>query len=175
MDNLFSVWLVPEEKDKEYLDKIIKNLANEYSSPIFIPHLTLLPNNVNMRIDELKIAIEQSFQNIKPFKIKTERVNQSEAFFKTVFIEFKLEEVLKNLFIEFSQNKFGKDLSTFKPHLSLIYKTLPEEEKLKIIKDLDIKNEFTINSVYVTSPKEGDQDFNDVNGWRIIYQKQLND
>ncbi len=170
MDNLFSVWLVPEEKDKEYLDKIIKRLAGKYSSPIFIPHLTLLPN-AEININELKTAIEQVFQSVRPFKIKTERLNQSEAFFKTVFIEFELDEALKNLFLALSEKTDKRDLSTFKPHLSLMYKIMPEEEKIKIVNDLNTKDEFTIGSVMIN--KNDPNDYQNVNGWRIVYRKDF--
>ncbi len=139
MNNHFSVWLVPETSDKKYLEKIIEQLAAKYSSPIFVPHLTLLPDT-NAGFNELKIAIEQIFKDMRVFKVSVEGINQSEAFFKTVFIEFKRDENLSELFKTFSQKTDGRDLSTFKPHVSLMYKILPENEKLKIISGLDIKN-----------------------------------
>jgi 2'-5' RNA ligase len=170
MKGLFSVWLTPEEKDKEYLDKIIRELASVYSSPVFIPHLTLLPD-VETELEKLKTSVEKTFQDIKSFKIKTERANQSEAFFKTVFVEFELNETLKNLFIEFSVNKFGRDISVFKPHISLMYKTMPKEEKLKVVSSLEIKDEFAIGNVYIVTPRKGARDFNDVHGWRTVYRQ----
>jgi len=172
MNNHFSVWLVPETSDKEYLEEIIKQLADKYSSPLFVPHLTLLPD-ANIKLDELKIAIKQIFKDTKAFKVNVEGINQSEAFFKTVFIEIKLKEILKNLFIGYSQNKFGAILSTFKPHISLIYKILPKNEKLSIISGLNIKNEFVIGSIYIVAPKEGEEDFHDVHNWRIVYKKSF--
>jgi 2'-5' RNA ligase len=172
VDNFFSVLLVPEEKDKNYLSKIIESLADKYSSPVFVPHLTLF-GGITINFDELKSIINDVFKNTKPFTIKKTGINQSEAFFKTVFIEFERDEKLSELFKMFSQKTDGRDLSTFKPHISLMYKILPEDEKLKIISGLDIKNEFTIGSVYIVAPKVGDKDFRDVDGWRIVYKKSF--
>jgi 2'-5' RNA ligase len=172
MNNLLSVYLVPKEKDKEYLDNIIKDLAKKYDSPIFIPHLTLF-GDINMDAEELKEAIDRVFENIKPFKIKKTAINQSEAFFKTVFIEFEINDTLKNLFQALSQRTNKQSIDNFKPHISLIYKLMPEEEKLKIIQGLSVKDEYTIGAAYIVAPKARDKDFMDVEGWRILYKKTL--
>ncbi len=170
--DLFSVWLVPEVKDRGYLQNIIDGLAKDYNSPVFIPHMTLA-GDVRLSIDEIKSTVEEIFGNTKPFKIKKTRINQSELFFKTVFIEFELDDNLKNLYSLFSE-KIKKDgLSTFKPHISLIYKIMPGEEKLKIIEKLNIKDEYTIESVFINAPKPGEKDFLDVSGWKIVYSKKL--
>ncbi|MCL5746938.1 MAG: hydrolase [Patescibacteria group bacterium] len=168
--SLFSVWIIPEVKDREYLQNIINNLAKKYNSPVFIPHMTLA-GDIRLGIDEIESAVEEIFENTKPFKIKKTRVNQSELFFKTVFIEFGLDENLKNLY-SFLSRKIRMDvLFTFKPHISLIYKIMPREEKLKIIEKLDIKDEFTIGSVMIN--KNDPNDYQNVKSWKIIYSKKL--
>ncbi len=172
-DNMFSIWLIPDEKDENELSKIVKNLAYRYNSPIFIPHLTLL-GNVVISFDDLKSAVDEVFENKKPFTIKEAKLNQSEQFFKTVFIEFELDENLKKFFELLSIKTDKIDIETFKPHISLIYKIMSKEEKLKIIENLDVKNEFTIGRVFISAPKEGDADFMDVRNWRVLYKKSLN-
>ncbi len=168
MDNCFSVWFVPGKKDKEYLDKIIKDLANKYDSPIFIPHLTLFVD-VKAGEENLKSTVDEIFANVKPFKIKKKGLNQSENFYKTAFIEFENNDYFKDLFNALSEKIEQRDFSTFKPHLSLIYKTLPEKERINIINSLDIKNEFTIGNVYIN--RNDPNDYPNVNGWKIIYKK----
>ncbi len=172
MDDLFSVWLVTQENDEEYLSKMVKDLAHEYQSPTFTPHLTLL-GGINSNFEDLKDAIDKTFDTIKPFKIKKTRLNQSELFFKTVFIEFELDENLQNVFTTLSDNTDKGSIEEFKPHISLMYKTMREEEKLKVIEKLSVKDEFLIDSVYIQAPKQGDHDFLNVEGWRIFYKKKL--
>lgn len=174
MNNLLSVWLVPAENDEFYLSKIIADLGAKYNAPLFTPHLTLF-GDIHIEPNKLKDILDEVFTDKNAFTIKKTKIEQSEAFFKTVFIEFELNEKLKNLYLTLAEKADKRDIAAFKPHISLIYKTMPKEEKSKIIKNLNIKNEFTINNVYVTAPKKGDEDFLNVNGWRIIYQKQLND
>lgn len=177
MDKFFSVWLVPQKDDEVYLGNIIKNLGEEYDAPIFVPHLTLL-GDVTVDFDKLKSIVDDVFQNTKPFTIEKERVNQSEAFFKTVFIEFEKDQKLSELFETISQKTDGRELSTFKPHISLIYKEMPKNERRKIaeqIEQLDVKNEFIINKIVIVAPKKGEEGWYNVEGWRELYVKALND
>ena len=68
------------ERRKE-LSKIVKNLTQKYNSPIFIPHLTLL-GNVMTSFDDLKLAVDEVFEDKKLFTIRKTKLNQSEQFFK---------------------------------------------------------------------------------------------
>jgi 2'-5' RNA ligase len=172
MQQLLSILLVPSRNDEDYLGKIIRNLGIKHHTPIFIPHLTLFGDLI-IEPGTLKSIVNEVFQNIKPFKIKVEKINQSEAFFKTVFIEFALNEDLKSLFTALAEKTDNRILSSFKPHISLIYKNMPEEEKLKIIGGLNIKSEFEIGKVVINAPKEGDKDFLNVERWQSLYEKSL--
>ena len=172
MNKLFSVWLVPQRKEEKELGKIVKDLAQKYNSPIFIPHLTLL-GGMMINFDDLKSAVNKVFKEQKPFTIKKTKLNQSEKFFKTVFMELESSYILKNLFTTLSKKTDKSSVENFKPHISLIYKLMPEDEKLKVIENLDVENEFTISRVFISAPKEGDADFMDVEGWRVLYKKGL--
>ena len=39
---MISIWLCPTHEDELYLQKIINKLSENYNSPIFLPHCTLL-------------------------------------------------------------------------------------------------------------------------------------
>lgn len=172
MGNLFSVWLVPQEDDEIYLSNIIKDLGKEHNAPVFTPHLTLL-GNVTIDYDKLKSVIDTIFQNVKPFRIKKIGLNQSEDFFKTVFIECELDENLKVPFERISSKTDKRSVESFKPHISLIYKTLSKDERIKIIEEMNIKNKFVIDNVYIVAPREGQKDWYDVGNWRILYKKSF--
>ena len=172
MQKLLSILLIPSKNGEDYLNKIIRNLGIHYHAPIFIPHLTILVDTM-IEPEALKSIANEVFQNVKPFKIKTKKINQSEAFFKTVFIEFNMNKDLKNLFTVLSKKTDKRAFSTFKPHISLIYKNMPEKERLKIIKNLNIKDEFEIGRVLINAPKEGEEDFLNVEHWQFLYEKTL--
>lgn len=173
MKQLLSVWLVLEDKDKKYLQDIIQNLAKENNSPSFTPHLTLVPG-IEMELEDLIKIINEVFSKTKPFNIKKINVSQSELFFKTVFIEFEINDSLKNIFNIFSSKTDKRSIEEFKPHISLIYKKMPKEEKLEIIKNLSIKDDFVIDKVVINAPKEGDTDYLNIEGWHSVYTLKLN-
>lgn len=172
MNNLLSVWLVPAKEGEEELTATVNNLAKEHGSPIFTPHLTLI-GDVSMTLWDLQSAVDEVFTHKPQFKVKTQGLSQSEAFFKTVFIEFEINDTLRNLFLALSERTDKRSVDNFKPHISLIYKLMPQDKKAKIINSLNIKDEYTIGGAYIVAPKEGDADFLDVEGWRIIYKKNF--
>jgi 2'-5' RNA ligase len=169
VEKLLSVWLVPDDKK---LTSTVLTLSSKYNSPSFIPHLTLLGEAKTTRKD-LKLIVDDVFKDHKTFKVKTIGIFKSEAFFKTVFIEFEINHTLKNLYEKFSERTDKRSIDSFKPHISLMYKMMRTEDKLKVIKNLRAKKEYEIKAVYIVAPKIGDNDFMDVESWRIIYKKTL--
>lgn len=172
MQELLSIWLVPSRSDEEYLTKIIHDLGANYNAPIFTPHLTLF-DGIIIEPEALKSIVDDVFQNVQPFKIKVKGINESEAFFKTVFIEFELGNELETLFNAVSGKTDKRPFSVFKPHISLIYKIMPREEKLRIIENLNIKDEFEIDKVVINAPRINEKDFMDIEGWHSLYEKTL--
>lgn len=173
MKNLYSVWLVPQKNDEQYLKKIINKLARDYSAPLFIPHLTLF-TETNFSLEKLQQIIDAVFKHQQPFEITKTGIGQSDYFWKTVFLEFELNETLRRLFESISEKTDPGDISLFKPHISLIYKTLTKEERMRITESIQSKNKFILDRVFVTIPKEGDNDFSDIENWRHPYKKTLN-
>jgi hypothetical protein len=51
---------------------------------------------------------------------------------------------------------------------------MQEEEKLEIIKNLNLKDEFSIDTVMINAPKEGDTDYLNIEGWHSAYTLKLN-
>lgn len=174
MKNLYSVWLVPQDNDEQYLRNIIDKLATKYNSSSFIPHIALLPDN-NLSLERLQQIIKQVFEHQKPFEVVKIGVNQTDDFWKTVFLEFELNETLKKLFEDINAKTNQRDISVFKPHVSLIYKTMAEDERVKIAKNIQTKDKFMFDRVFVVTPKERDEDFLDIPHWRFPYEKSLND
>src|SRR3989344_4241262 len=102
MDRFHSLWLVPENEQKDQLQSIVNRLAEDNNSPTFTPHLTLI-GDVEIQLEPFRRAVDEVFEGINAFYIKATAVNFSEKFAKSVFIEFELDENLKNLFIEISK------------------------------------------------------------------------
>lgn len=167
-----SIWLIPSEEDEKYLKSIIDDLGRKYQAPSFTPHLTLY-GNVNTEPEIAHQAVKESTQEIPPFTLSVDKLNYTDLFFKTVFIEIQENEILNTLYQRL-RNKLGQyGKYSLKPHISLIYKELSEEKKQRIIKGLNIKRDFTVNRMVVVTSGNTEKGRYDVERWRVLFTEKL--
>ena len=163
---MHAIWLTFSKSDREYLKKIIDKISEKYHAPKFEPHITVY-GLVDSEMSLIDSIAKEVTLNCNSFLVKKSEILQSEELWKTVYIELRmnnqLESIHKNLKKHFE--KISK--YEFNPHISLIYKILPIEEKIKIINELDIKNEFMINKLVVQ------KFFPDIEKWMIVKEYNL--
>ena len=163
---MHAIWLTFSENDRNYLKNIMDDLSEKYYAPKFEPHITVY-GLVDSEMSLIENIAKEAILNCNSFLVEKSEILQSEELWKTVYIELKmnkhLELVSKNL-----KKHFEKIVKyQFNPHISLIYKILPIEEKIKIIKELDIKNKFMVNKLVVQ------KFFPDVEKWKIVKEYNL--
>lgn len=162
---MHAIWLTFPKSDREYLKNIIDGISEKYHAPKFEPHITvygLIEAEIN-QIDKIaKVILNQN-----SFLVKKSEILQSEELWKTVFIELKSNKQMELVHKNFKKYFDKVSKYEFKPHISLIYKILPIEEKMKIINNLDIKNEFQVSKLAI-------QKFSlDIKKWKIIKEYNL--
>ena len=163
---MHAIWLTFSKNDRDYLKKIIDELAEKYHAPKFEPHITVY-GLMDSEMSLIESIAKEATLNCNSFLVEKSEILQSEELWKTVYVELKmnnhLELIYKNLKKHFE--KISK--YEFKPHISLIYKILPIEEKIKIINELDIKSEFMIKKLVVQ------KFFPEVEKWKIVKEYNL--
>ena len=163
---MYAIWLTFCNDDKEYLSQIIKDLAQRYDAPIFLPHITvygLVRVNVKLLEEFVKCGIESCNQ----FSVKTSNISYSSDMWKTVFIEIKRSSPLFKINTRLQENLQKYATYKFSPHISLIYKNMKNSEKIKIIKELKIKNKFMINEIAIMKFSQ------DAAKWKIMKKYQF--
>lgn len=163
---MISIWLCPDNKDKLYLQHIINHLSDIHNSAPFLPHCTLL-SGVKLNRSELSKILDKCIDNFGPIIVKSKRISYSNILWKTVYIELAdrkdLISLQKNIFKQIkSDNKY-----IFEPHISLIYKMMPEYIKKEIIDSLSLQNSFKMNKLVAVKT---DQNIVD---WEIIVEREL--
>jgi len=118
------------------------------------------------RLKKLDKIIIDSISGIKSFNIKKNRISFSGDFWKALFIDFNSNENMLKI-----NKHLTKHLSRFKyelkPHASLIYKEMSQEEKQRLADTLEIKNSFKITGI-------GIQEFSEnIEEWKIVREHQL--
>ncbi|MCH7763679.1 MAG: hypothetical protein IIB95_08050 [Candidatus Marinimicrobia bacterium] len=172
---MISIWLTPAEKDAKYLQNIINNLAAEYHAPIFSPHCTLYSPTDLGKI-ELERILKDAATGVGPISVTKDKLNHTPIIWKTVFIDLKpsweLSELSHRIKFALQNSNPNPNLNpipySFSPHISLIYKEMPDEQKEKIIRNLSVKNSYKMDKI--TAMKTG----HDVKHWEKIAEVQLN-
>ena len=163
---MHAIWLTFSKNDRDYLKKIIDGLAKKYQAPKFEPHITVY-GLIASKISLIDNIVKEASLNCNSCIVKKSKILQSEELWKTAYIELEMNKQLEIIY-ENLEKHFAKIVKyEFRPHISLIYKILSFEEKIKIINELDIKKEFTINKLVIQ------KFFPDIEKWEIIKKYNL--
>ena len=143
---MVSIWLIPAPADAQYLQGIINNLAATYQAPVFNTHCTLY-SPTDLPALEIKKILEQSANNMESFYVKKATISHTENIWKTIFIELlsspELEQLQQAVISQFPNGQPYE----FLPHISLLYKEIPDKKKENIIRNLQVKNSFKMNKI----------------------------
>jgi 2'-5' RNA ligase len=143
---LVSIWLIPAPEDAQYIQAIINNLAATYQAPVFDSHCTLY-SPTDLPATEVKQMLEQSANNMKSFYVKKAAISHMENIWKTIFIELlrspELEQLQQAVISQFPNGQPYE----FLPHISLLYKEMPDKKKEDIIRNLQVKNSFKMDKI----------------------------
>jgi hypothetical protein len=128
--HILTFWLLPAEPARTHFQKMIRDLAKRFDAPLFEPHLTIYvtsPQNENA-IDLLRRALTGA----KPFQLIIEQLEFSEKFTETLFLRFRHDTALCALATKFQALSVSQREYKVNPHLSLMYKTMPDAAKAKL-------------------------------------------
>lgn len=164
----YSYWLLPEEALKMQYQAWIEELAQKYDAPRFDAHVTLYcgPSDESESCRLAKKMVERS----PPLSLIPERVNYSEIYTKTLFIQFAESQQAKQMLDELRQSLSQSSSYLFNPHLSLIYKTMTEETQAQLARNLSIPKAPCVfdrlrvieTEVPLTLPEQ-------IKKWRIVF------
>jgi 2'-5' RNA ligase len=165
---------MPAEPARSYFASLIGDLATRFDAPVFEPHMTIYvtkaePGNAG----EL---LERALAGCKPYELSITGIDYSDEFTKTLFVQFQSSEELNRLSADFRRASASHDEYALKPHLSLIYKTMPRETKEKLASSLRLPfPEVLFDSVKaVTSPAKI-KSREDVEAWRVVASQRLSE
>lgn len=163
---MFAVWFTFENNDEIYLSEIITKLASRYGAPVFLPHITAY-GLVDSRVDELDKIVSGSIKDERGFTIEKKAIAHSDDFWKTVFVEIHPNDHLTRINKQLEKSLGPIAKYEFKPHISLIYKKMTQEQRGKMAQTLDVKSKFRINGMCIQQFSE------DISEWKIVSKYDL--
>ena len=159
---MYSIWLLPAEKESQRFQKIIDTLSESFKTTAFEPHLTLY-TNISKLTDELfyKISVLAALTNT--FDISTDTLHISSDFYKALYVGIRNNKALQEIQQEI-QNLFPDSNYEFQPHLSFLYGEFDEvlkKSKIESIKE-NLLNTFQANQIAIVQTK------GDNKNWKVI-------
>jgi len=119
------LWLMPAPPARDFLRATVERLARRHDAPIFEPHLTL---GVSA---EMPVLLQQIAAG--PIRLRKVGTFFSSVFTKTLFVRFELTPALESLRLALGMNDVRYD-----PHLSLLYRKLPMEDKARLARSVSL-------------------------------------
>ena len=132
----YNLWLLPVEPLRGKLRLIIDQLAAKYDAARFVPHVTFFSGQSDEQ--EITGIAQDLMDQPLPMELKPICLSHTHLFTKTLFVQFEDSQPLRDMYhraVAVCSRPTGYKLN---PHLSLLYKTMNENEKARLCRRLDI-------------------------------------
>jgi 2'-5' RNA ligase len=171
-DAILTYWLTPAEPAHEYCMTVISKLAAQFDAPVFEPHVTVYVTKA--KGENAAKLLERTIANRPPYRLSISGIGYSGKFTRTVFVQFRPNHELTALSESLRSASNLHQEYQLQPHLSLIYKTMPDEAKAEIARSLVLPfDEIVFNCAKaVISPAEITAR-EDVEAWRVVATQKL--
>lgn len=161
-----SVWLLPHPIQGHLLSAAILAFANELSTPVFPPHLTVAgPGRVDSRTVHRVLSRAAA---LGPLRLQASGWGHSRHRFRALYVRLVPSEQLRHLqslFLSIGYAPSGR------PHLSLLYAYLPDRRAASLARHIRISQSYVFDRVAVATPSAGAWD--DVSSWGLAVTRPL--
>ena len=165
-------WLVPAPDSKSFFAGVIEELAQRFAGPVFEPHVTLR----GAELDESRALdlLEKVAAASGPLQLRIRGVDFSEKYTRTLYVQFQSSVDASRASAAFAKGAGSQNGYEFDPHLSLLYKTMPDAAKAELAREIRIPFDHVsfdaLKLVSVPGPIEAPED---VEAWRMLAERRL--
>lgn len=176
---LFCVWLIPAKPFYTSLQEQINLLADSFDAPVFAPHMTLFCGKTE-DLQKTKNDFSRLLDKENSLSLKAVSVNASAAYYKTLYIQLENNNIVSNLQVKLKNFLDPHSFYLFSPHISLLYKDMPVEEKQKLIlpawecvaKYIHFSHQILFDKVLLMSDCE-EENADAVKSWKLLAEYNL--
>jgi 2'-5' RNA ligase len=129
----YAVWLVPDASCAAPYEQAMAELRSRWGGPTFRPHLTLT-SGLKGSEDEVITRFQELAQNQPQLRLPAGRLLVSGEHYQAVIITATVTPELAALRHRY-RSAWGLDEASFRPHLSLVYGSIPNQAWAGIEKD----------------------------------------
>ncbi len=152
----YSFWLVPENEIFQEFESIIAEYAQKTGSPTFSPHMTI-HGTVESTDEQVVADVIKASQSLSPFLLEIGDVECSTTYFQCVFVRIKTSAQLLDTHLRLRKALNFKEPHVFMPHASLVYGDLDMSERVRISREIFLKNKsFEARAITIVRADSGD-------------------
>lgn len=146
----YSLWFMPTGPVARKFSQVIAQLAQQYSSPIFPPHVTLI-GSIEAQEVEISGKAQELASLIRPFSIRPTTLAYTNAYYRALFVKVDPSTAILSAYQQARRLFPDKQKTEYIPHLSLLYGNFPPATKEKIIKVIgeSFTDEFEVDTLYL--------------------------
>jgi len=159
---MYSLWFVPTQKVDDRTSLLISELAAEYNSPAFRPHVTV----VGGLTEDPTNKVQGLVKNLKPFEITLTTAQYLDEYFRCVFYEVAPNRTLMD--INKKAQKLFEHEDMYYPHLSILYGNHDEELRKQIAEEIGEMNQSFIAKKIVIVKGPSNPDPKSIAQWKIV-------
>lgn len=170
MSDWHSIWLQPADTDFKRLQATINRLADQFGTPRFMPHLTLV-EDMQRTAEDLAGVLDANFAGEIGFSAPVTIIHGLPQFFRSLYAGFEPAGRLRHLKTR-AVEAFGTgSVDTFMPHISLAY-GVTVEQRASVLAAL--KQEFSgetirLDAIAVISSAQSVP----IENWKIVHTLRL--
>jgi putative hydrolase of the HAD superfamily len=169
----FSVFLTPSGEDYVYTGNVIRELCAKYDELHFEPHVTVYAGDLS-DLETLKKAVSAAAEGVPPFSLRVLRVGCREEYFKSLFIEFEENAVLRRIYERIKAGETAESGYELIPHLSLLYKEMPLLDKEAMARRVRIdRAEINFDQLKIVTPRNETVGWRDTGQWQTLFRVRL--
>ncbi len=133
----------------------------------FEPHVTLF---CGPGVDTEARAVAEFIANrFTPIELTPNRLDHTEQYTKTLFLQFEESAVARQMFEVAANGWSAPSGYVLNPHLSLLYKKLPEAKRRRLSKTLDLPTgKYIFDRIRVVETELPIEDSGPIQRWRVV-------
>jgi 2'-5' RNA ligase len=132
----FTLWLTPSEPQRSLLRSTIRRLAARLDAVEFEPHVTVFCGSSTE--DEARAVAGKIAMRFAPIELTAVRLDHSELFTKTLFVQFNESARLREMFEMVAADFSHPSNYVLNPHMSLLYKKQTEAGRRNLCASLEV-------------------------------------
>jgi 2'-5' RNA ligase len=167
----YSLWLRPYGDLAYKLKERIDKYSEEFGTPSFEPHLTLL-GGLKQNETELISMTKVLASRLHPFDINLTTVSYDDEFYRSLYVLAEKSESImeahktaRRLFLD----EDDASASDFLPHLSLMYSNMDRNEKLRMINNhgKNVNSSFEVHGVMLVKTEGTPDEWEEIHSERF--------